>query len=179
MNNAARPKVKDQPGWHPDFILNMDQTPFTYDARKTLEVQDVVGRRTVHMRKSTNDTKRATFAMTITASDKLLKPLLAVFKGARNGPIVQCEFPAFPNDMLYSCQPNAWMDSKEVMLMWVEQVLGPYVSTAPDDVVPILFLDSYCCHMMASVVTRIQDLGVEVKNIPGSFFLFGSALEIE
>jgi hypothetical protein len=117
------------------------------------------------VRKSTNDTKRATFAMTVTASGKLLKPLL-VFKGARNGRIVQREFPAFPNDMLYSCQPNAWMD-EEVMLMWVEQILGPYVSTAPDGVVPILFLDSYRCHMMASVVTKIQDLGVEVENIPG------------
>ena len=56
---------------------------------------------------------------------------------------------------------------EEVMLLWVEQVLGPYVATAPDGVVPILFLDSYRCHMMASVVTKIQDLGVEVENIPG------------
>ncbi len=79
MNNEARPKVKDQPGQHPDFILNMDQTPipFTYNARKTLEI---AGRCTVHVRKSTNDTKRATFAKTVTASGKLLKPLL-VFKG--------------------------------------------------------------------------------------------------
>jgi hypothetical protein len=164
MINVARPKVMAQPGRHQDFIINMDQTPipFTYNSRKTLEI---VGRRTVHVRKSTNDTKRATFAMTVTASGKLLKPLL-VFKGARNGRIVQREFPTFPNDMLYSCQPNAWMD-EEVMLLWVEQVLGPYVATAPDGVVPILFLDSYRCHMMASVVTKIQDLGVEVENIPG------------
>ncbi len=52
------------------------------------------------------------------------------------------------------------------MLPWVEQVLRPYVATAPDGVVPILFLDSYRCHMMALVVTKIQDLGVEVKSIP-------------
>ena len=63
-------------------------------------------------------------------------------------------------------QSNAWMD-EEVMLVWVEQVLGPYVSTAPDGVVPILFVDSYHCHMMALVVTRMQDFGVEVENIPG------------
>jgi hypothetical protein len=53
------------------------------------------------------------------------------------------------------------------MLLWVDQVLAPFVATAPNVVIPILFLDSYCCHMMASVVTRIQDLGVEVENIPG------------
>ena len=38
------------------FILNMDQTPipFTFNSKSTLEV---VGARTVHVRKSTNDTK--------------------------------------------------------------------------------------------------------------------------
>jgi hypothetical protein len=38
---------------------------------------------------------------------------------------------------------------------------------APDDVVPLLILNSYQCHMMALVVQIIQELGVEVKHIPG------------
>lgn len=102
--------------------------------------------------------------MTITASGKILKPLL-IFKGARNGQIVQREFPAFEDNMIYLCQPNAcWMD-EEAMLIWVDTVLCPYVETAPAGVVPILFLDSYCCHMMASVVGKIQDIGVEVEHI--------------
>jgi hypothetical protein len=94
MITLARPKVTDQASRHPDYILNMDQTPipFTYNARKTLEV---VGRRTVHIRKSTSDTKRATFAMTVTASGKILKPLL-VFKGAPNGRIVKKNFQVIP-----------------------------------------------------------------------------------
>jgi hypothetical protein len=88
--NVAHPKVVDQPGQHQDFILNMDQipVPFTYNSRKTLEI---VGRRTVHVRKSTNYTKRATFATTVTASGKILKPLL-ICKGACNGRIVQANF---------------------------------------------------------------------------------------
>jgi hypothetical protein len=57
--------------------------------------------------------------------------------------------------MLSSCQPNAWMD-EEFMLPWVGQVLGPFVATAPNGVIPILFLDSYRCHMMASVVTGFK-----------------------
>ncbi|KAI2509922.1 Pogo transposable element with KRAB domain [Fragilaria crotonensis] len=164
MISVARPKVADQPSRHQDYILNMDQTPipFTYNNNKTLEV---VGRRTVHIRKSTNDTKRATFAMTVTASGKILKPLL-VFKGTPNGRIVRNEFPGYTSDMVYACQGNAWMD-EEVMMMWVSKVLQPYIATAPEGIVPILFLDSYRCHMMASVVARIQDLGVEVEHIPG------------
>ena len=51
--------------WSKDFILNMDQTPipFTFNSKSTLEV---VGARTVHVCKSTNDTKWATAAFTIT-----------------------------------------------------------------------------------------------------------------
>ena len=163
MTAVVRPKLA-QPCRDTAFIINMDQTPvpFTYNASKTLEL---IGRRTVHVRKSTNDTKRATFAMTVTASGKVLTPLV-VFKGKPGGRIDQREFSTYPNEMMYACQDNAWMDEK-VMLMWVEKILKPYVMTAPDGIVPILFLDSYRCHMMASVVEAVQELGVEVEHIPG------------
>jgi hypothetical protein len=46
-------------------------------------------------------------------------------------------------------------------------VLGLYIAMAPDGVVPLLVLDSYRCHMMASVVQMIHELGVKVKHIPG------------
>ena len=61
------------------YIINMDQTPvpFSYDPKKTIEV---VGRRTIHIRKSTCDTKRAICALTVTASGKMITPLF-VFKG--------------------------------------------------------------------------------------------------
>ena len=100
MENV-RPKLA-QACRHPDYIINMDQTPvpFPYNSKKTLEV---VGRRTINVRKSTNDTKRATFAMTMTASGKLLKPLL-VFKGTPEGRIKQREFPTYPSEMVYACQ---------------------------------------------------------------------------
>ena len=61
------------------YIINMDQTPvpFLYDPKKTIEV---VGRRTIHIRKSTCDMKCATCALTVTASGKMIT-LLFVFKG--------------------------------------------------------------------------------------------------
>jgi hypothetical protein len=72
--SVVRPNVSE-PTRHQDYILNMDQTPvpFTYNARKTLEI---VGRRAVHIRIATGDTKRATFAMTVTASGRVLKPVI-------------------------------------------------------------------------------------------------------
>ena len=102
--------------------------------------------------------------MTVTASGKILKPVL-IFKGARNGRIVQREFPNYENDMIYLCQPNAWMD-EEAMIIWVDQVLCPYIETAPAGVLPILFLDSYCCHMMASVeVEHIREDVLHYSNL--------------
>ena len=146
------------------FILNMDQTPilFTFNSKTTLEV---VSARTVHVRKPTNDAKCTTAAITVTASGKMLPPLL-VFKGAKNGRIMKKEFPTFDNSMYYTCQENAWMD-EQVMLMWVEKVLKPYIESASEGIVPLLLLDSYHCHVMASVVNEIQELGVEVEHIPG------------
>ena len=86
---------------------------------------------------------------------------MLIFKGKPNRQIVKCEFPEYPEGCVYACQDNAWMD-EQVMLQWVEQILKPYVDTAPEDVIPILFLDS-----MAAVVNEIQALGVEVEQIPG------------
>ena len=56
---------------------------------------------------------------------------------------------------------------KSVMIEWVDKVLKPYVALALDNIIPIIILDSYRCHMMALVVTRIHELGVEVTHIPG------------
>ena len=117
--NVVFPKVMETTRHH-DYSLNMDQTPvpFTYNVRKTMEI---VGCRTVHIRKSTCDTKRVIFAMTVTASCKVLKPVI-IFKGVRDGRIVQREFPNYENDMVYLCQCAAWMD-EAAMLEWVDLVL--------------------------------------------------------
>ena len=56
---------------------------------------------------------------------------------------------------------------EDAMIVWINQVLCPHIESAPPGVLPIIFLDSYRCHMMASVVSKIQDLGVEVEHIPG------------
>ena len=92
------------------FILNMDQTPilFTFNSKTTLEV---VGARTVHVCKSTNDTKCATAAITVTASGKMLLPLL-VFKGAKNGRIMKKEFPTFDNSTYVLCMSRECLDGQ-------------------------------------------------------------------
>ena len=68
--------------------------------------------------------------------------------------------------MEYAMQQKAWMD-ESVMLSWVNTVLAPYLTTAPVGIRPMLVLDSYRCHMMASVVTSIRNLGCDVHHIPG------------
>jgi hypothetical protein len=161
--NIMRPFLK---GPHRDqrFILNMDHPPvfFCMMRKKTIEV---IGVKTVHIHASTNDTKRAPVAVTI-AADGTVLPLRIVFKGKPDGRIARSEFATYPTTHHYRCQDNAWLDER-VMMEWVDNVLKPYVANAPDHVIPLLILESYRCHMMASVVTRIQELGIEVKHVPG------------
>ena len=60
------------------YIINMDQTPVPFfHMQKTIEV---VGQRTIHIRKSTSNTKHTTCALTATASGKMITPPY-VFKG--------------------------------------------------------------------------------------------------
>ena len=121
--------------------------------------------KTVHVRSSTNDTKRATVAVTI-AADGTVLPAVVIFKGKPGGCIVKKEFPTYPLSNKYACQEAAWMD-EGVMLAWVEGPLKAHIEQAPDGIIPLLILDSYRCHMMALVVNWIQEMGVEVIHIPG------------
>ncbi len=97
------------------FIINMDQMPvfFSMSSKQTLEV---IGTKTIHIRTSTNDTKRVTMAVTIMAGGTLL-PSTLVFKGMPNGRIAKKDFPSgvYPATHFYKCQENAWMD-EEVMI---------------------------------------------------------------
>ena len=161
ITNVARVKCCLQPNWHPRWVMNMDQTPifFTNHYKRTTKKK---GAKAVNMLTSTSDTKRATFAPTICGDGSFLLPML-VFKGGRHGRIATKEFPIYP---LFACQKNVWMD-KDTMIQWVDEILAPHVELFPPGIIPLLALDSYQCHMMALVVHRIQNLGVEVEHIPG------------
>ena len=76
-----RPRLTDG-SRHPDFILNMDQTPVYHsmDSSRTIER---VGARTVNVRVATNDSMRVTVAVTVTASGQKVKSMV-VFKGEFN-----------------------------------------------------------------------------------------------
>lgn len=103
--------------------------------------------------------------MTVTASGAMLKPLV-VFKGKPGARIETREFPTYPADNAYACQETAWMDER-VMMMWVRTILKPFVEDCPINIQPLLLLDSYKCHTMASVTAELEALGVQVEIIPG------------
>ncbi len=66
-----------------DWIFNMDQTPlhFLYHRSKTYAKH---GTKMIHVRKTSNRTKRATGVLTVTAAGNLLMPMI-IFKGKLNG----------------------------------------------------------------------------------------------
>ena len=147
----------------PGFILNMDQMPMWY-ARTPPTPAKSRGSGTVNIRTATGDSKRVTVVVTITALGHQL-PSMVVFKGSPKGRIATKEIPTLPVRLLYKVNKKAWFN-KQGMLDWVKLVLAPYIATAPEDIVPILFLDMFKVHMMQSVVQAIQTLGVQVEFIP-------------
>ena len=94
-----RQKVQNM---NPDHVLNMDQTPipFTFHANRTWSEK---GMRTIHIRASTSDTKRAMLAATVTMSGDLLPPFL-IFKGEPNGRIAKKSYQLFQRCVTMPCR---------------------------------------------------------------------------
>ncbi len=94
----------------------MDQTPihFSYQSSKTYAKR---GTKMIHMRKTSNWTKREMRALTVTAAGNFLMPMI-IFKSKPNGKIAQCELKNFGPTSVYACQDAAWM-GEWCMLMWV------------------------------------------------------------
>ncbi len=67
-----------------------------------------------------HDSKRCTVALTVSASDEMLTPMV-VFKGARHGRIATCEIRDHPQEMKYMMQLKAWFN-EVTMLDWVNNV---------------------------------------------------------
>jgi hypothetical protein len=102
---------------------------------------------------STHDTKQVKVEVII-AVDGTVLLLMLVFRGQPSGRIPRTGFATYLTTHHYRCQVNAWMD-KDVMIVWVEEVLAPYIAMALEYIVPLLVLDSYQCHMMALVVLHL------------------------
>jgi transposase len=141
----------------PRWILNMDQTPlhFSYQSSKTLAKR---GAKTVNVRKTTDGTKRATLALTVTAAGDFLTPMI-VFKGEANGHIAKKELPTHDPTSIYACQKAAWMDER-CMKMWVDQILAPYLSTNPPPTRRCTSHFARLISMPLDGVGRVEDHGV-------------------
>ena len=148
---------------HPAYIINMDQTPYNPKdtEKRTLAKR---GAKTVNSKQIKTSVGRITGCLTVCADGTKLKPLL-VYKGKPSGTVIQ-EVRKYNGDIVCTVQENAWCDER-VMLIWVDEVLKPYVSTAPPGVVPYLLLDKYTCHYQGTVARAIEDLGVEWDILPG------------
>ena len=105
-----------------------------------------------------------TLAVKITASGRILSPIL-VCRCIPGGYIATWDFATYPC-RVYLCMSifHGWSSNAAVGKAGVEAL-----NFGATYFVPLLLLDSYRCHMMASVVTWINELDVEFQHIPGGF----------
>ena len=84
--------------WHPNFVLNKNQTsiPFLIHAKPHL---DVHGSDSVGIQKSTDDTKQASLAVTVSLSSKMI-PTFLNFKRYPHG-WIKYKLQCIPKEELY------------------------------------------------------------------------------
>ena len=104
----------------------MDQTPvyFSYHRLKTLAKQGI---KSIHICKSTSDTRNAMCALTCMMAGEFLQ-LMLIDKGKMDGDIAKREPKNHDPTSVYACQASAWMD-KVCMLRWVKETLSPTSSS--------------------------------------------------
>jgi hypothetical protein len=105
----------------PHFFLNMDQTA-VYFVSKSSTVVAKKGAKSVCVRDSGSDAKRATIVVTVAADGTKLDPFF-VFKA---GPGKKVEWSLPRLGIKGCCQEKGWFDQR-VGEKWIEQVLEPYV----------------------------------------------------
>ena len=112
------------PHYNKGYIWNMDQMPlwFLYHCLKTLAKQ---GAKTIHVRKTSSDTKRATAALADLAAGEWLKPMV-IFKGRPRGKISRKELKTVDHLAFYAYQKAEWMD-ETCMIHWVRLVVNDYL----------------------------------------------------
>jgi hypothetical protein len=96
----------------------------------------------------------------------ILQTFVYCYATGKLGGRIERSFSTFPNGALYTVQENAWMDER-LILEWVEKVLKPWAEESPEEIRPLLILDSYRCHTTTMVCNAINELGVDLVHIPG------------
>jgi hypothetical protein len=105
------------PNRDPRFILNMHQTNSKFGNLLSHTINQC-GACTINMHTGTDDSKRCTVALTVSAFGKMLTPMV-IYKGTRHGRIATRVIRDHPPEMKYTMQPKAWFD-EATMLDWVD-----------------------------------------------------------
>jgi DDE superfamily endonuclease len=152
------------------LVINMDETGLNLlpDKKVTWEPKglDHVYGKTVEAAK-----QLVTMCLTITAAGKKL-PLLIIYKGAlpktKPGATqlgVYKEVSKFSKKAVHTSQHGVWID-KTVMHLWIKKILAPHVKKIPKGKVPLLLLDHASAHMAEVILDAIDDLWVDIIQIP-------------
>ena len=145
--------------YHPDFILNLDETMIMKDP----EIKRIVtntGEKKVPLKTSGKEKKGYTIAPLVSFSGKLLTTLLVwPSKGVKSFKINS------PSNLFIAYRPDgSWIDSK-VIEEYTRQVIRPYFrDVKPKDKKGLLLLDNHQCHKL--IRPMLSNYGVDVVFFP-------------
>lgn len=114
-------RVQENFGIHPDFIINMDETPVYNDNRPATKIVST-GASSVNGSRTRTGDYRSTVILACTLSGKKLQPMI-IYKAAAGKSVEKGFTPqkGFPITAQYCCQAKAWND-ESTMLRWIDKV---------------------------------------------------------
>ena len=119
--------------------------------------------------KFTGCSLRCTVILAVTVSRTKL-PAFLIFKGATDGWIErQLLDPAlgYPQSIVYSVQPKAWVSNCAPHKQWIEKVWWPFCEQRGQNT--YLINDEFKVHLMGDIARFTKEWGTEVEFIPGGY----------
>jgi hypothetical protein len=171
------------------YFINMDQTCCYFEMKSNTTV-DTVGAKTVSVRDSGSNSKRATIVLAVAADGTKLPPFV-IFKGKYcfvvllisynlsnlfvlpillsvvniGQPGARIEKEIQEKGWLATVQPKGWFDGR-VGKIWIDRVLKPYVEDAEN---AFLLVDHFSVHLTSDFARSVNDLGVDIDYIPAGY----------
>ena len=153
--NSLNSKSSD---YRPEFIFNMDETPFFFDllGRKTV---DTLGKRSIEASSSGHEKSRFTVVVTISAAGKLL-PFYIIFRGLKNIPKIDF----LPSNFVINVSDSGTMDMN-IMQDYIHRIILPETKLNKS----LLIMDEFAAHKTPVILDFLKKSNIETLFVPGGY----------
>lgn len=143
------------------YLINREQKPLLFSLSSDITLI-LIGDLKVIIQQPGQEKTCCTMSFSICADGSKLKPMITF-----NEKIAKSKLPRsdYCDLIVFSIQPNDWQN-QENMNDWIDHFLVPHIQQMAGGMPVILLLYKFSAHWFASLMARMQTLGVQLLEIP-------------